>query len=256
MKGKILVLGSVMMFAAGSYANEFNGSVGMGAGAVQSPYQGVGTQGTPIPGVDVSYGDYYIKAGDIPYTTIGFGYNFLKGSNYVLGTSINIGGFDVDRSKMDRGYNDLDKRNPQIELALKGTVNTGWNGVIAEGYGSVGEEGGHLGTSLLRPFQASPRLTLVPKVSFTYFESDYTEYYFGITEGEAGRSRNYNIDGEYNPGSAFVYGANLAVNYAYTEALSFYGFVGVDKFSSEVNNSPIVEKDVIYKTGAGISYRF
>lgn len=68
MKGKILVLGSIMLLAAGSYANEFNGSVGMGAGAVQSPYQGVGTQGTPIPGVDVSYGDYYIKTGDILYT--------------------------------------------------------------------------------------------------------------------------------------------------------------------------------------------
>ncbi len=256
MKEKILVLGSVMMFAAGSYANEFNGSVGMGVGAVQSPYQGVGTQGTPIPGVDVTYGDYYIKVGDIPYTVIGLGYNFLKGSNYVVGTSINIGGFDVDRSKMDRGYNDLDKRDSQVEVALKGTVNTGWNGVIAEGYGSVGEEGGHLGTSLLRPFQASPRLTLVPKISFTYFESDYNEYYFGVTEGEAGRKQNYNIDGEYTPGSAFVYGANLAVNYAYTETLSFYGFIGVDKLSSEVNNSPIVEKDVIYKSGAGISYRF
>lgn len=257
MKRKILILGSAALFAAGTYANEFNGSIGIGAGATLSPYQGVGMQGTPIPAIDIKYGDFYIKTGDIPYTGISFGYNFLKRSNLVLGASINtMGGFDVDRSEMDRGYNNLDSRDSQVELALKATVNTGWSEVMIEGYGSFGEEGGHLGGSVFRPFQVNPKLTLVPKASFTYFESDYNQYYFGVTEGEANRSGNYNIDSAYNPGSAFVYGVKLAANYAHTEAVSFFGFAGVDKLSSDIDDSPIVEEDVIYKAGAGISYRF
>lgn len=256
MNKKILLLGSALLLTTALQANELSGSVGIGAGVVQSPYRGIGRQAVPIPDVNISYGDLYLKAGDIPYTALGFGYNFFKSEKVILGASINMGGFDVDRSEMDSGYNNLDKRDTQIEMALKATVYTGWNGIIAEGYGSMGEEGGHLGSSLLRPLQVTSRLTLIPKVSFTYFESDYAEYYFGVTEKEANRSGNHNIGRAYDPGSAYIYGANLTANYAYSETTSFFIFTGIDKLSTDIRNSPIVEKDTLYKGGAGVTYRF
>lgn len=256
MKRKILALGVTALIATGAYAMEdLKTSIGIGAGAALSPYQGVGAQGAPLPFLDAQWGNFYIRTGDVRYSLISLGYNFWQNDRVVLSAYVNpFGGFDVDRSEMDSGYKNIDNREYQFEGGLKAVLDTGWNGLKLQTHGTFGEEGGHVGASAFRPFQINPKLTIVPRVGATYFESDYVDYYFGVSQSEA--NRNSKIDKKYSPDGAFSFNADLAANYAYRENINFFGFAGVEKFSSEIDDSPIVEEDVLYRVGAGVKYTF
>lgn len=255
MNKKLLVVGIGALLSIASYSQEIRSSIGLGVGGSLSPYQGVGTVGSPIPIVNVEYGDFYLKSGDVRYSVLSVGYNFYSNESLVLSAYINpMGGFDVDRSEMDKGYGNIDSRDYQFEGGLKAVYDTGWHNVKLQAHGTYGEEGGHVGGSAFKPIRVTEKFTLVPRVTFTYFEEDYVDYYFGVTQSEA--DRNSNITKSYDPDGAFAYGFDLAANYDLKENISLIAFAGVEKFSSDVDDSPIVEEDVLYKVGVGATYRF
>ncbi len=257
MNKKILALGIGALLSAGAYAQDYSASVGIGAAVVQNPYQGVGAEGTPLPILDLSYGDFYIKTGDINYSLLSIGYNFWKDDTWTLSAYVNpLGGFDMDRSEMDKGYDDLDMRDYQFEGGLKAVAKTGWHDMRVQFHGTYGEEGGHLGTAVFRPFEVNDKLTLIPRISLTYFESDYVDYYFGVSQDEANRPRNYKINDKYDPDGAYSVAFDLAAKYALRDNVSLTAFAGVEKLSSEIGDSPIVEEDVLYRVGAGVIYKF
>jgi len=258
MNKKIIALGLAAVISAGAYgAQEFSSSVGLGVGAAMSPYQGVGSTGTPLPLLSVQYGDFYVKTGDVNYSLLSIGYNFWKGDNYTLSAYVNpMGGFDVDRSEMDDGYNNLDKREYQFEGGLKAVVDTGWYDVKVQTHGTYGEEGGHLGAAVFKSYSVNPKFTVVPRVSATYFESDYVDYYFGVSKDEAFNRGNYKINKEYSPDGAFSFALDVATSYELRENIKLISFAGVEKLSSEIKDSPIVEEDVLYRVGVGASYIF
>ena len=255
MNKKILALGIGALLSIGAYAQDNSATLGLGAAAITSPYQGVGTAGTPIPIVNVRYGDFYIRTGDVKYSLFSIGYDFWKDDAWTLSAYVNpLGGFDVDRSEMDKGYSDLDDREYQFEGGLKAVAKTGWYDVKVQFYGTYGEEGGHLGTAVLKPFEINDKFTITPKVSLTYLEEDYVDYYFGVSQSEA--NRNSKIDKKYSPDGAYSFAFDLGASYELRENITLSGFAGVEKLSSEIDDSPIVEEDVLYKVGAGIAYKF
>ncbi|GLI56203.1 membrane protein [Propionigenium maris DSM 9537] len=255
MNKKILAIGVGALLSAGVYAQDFNATLGLGAAAVTSPYQGVGTVGTPLPFINLTYGDFYLKTGDVNYSLLSIGYNFWKDDTWTLSAYVNpLGGFDVDRSEMDDGYNNLDRREYQFEGGLKAVAKTGWHDMRVQFHGTYGEEGGHLGTAVFRPFEVNDKLTLTPRVSLTYFESDYVDYYFGVSQSEA--NRNSKIDKKYSPDGAYSAAFDLGASYALRDHITLTGFAGVEKLSSEIDDSPIVEEDVLYRVGVGFAYKF
>lgn len=255
MNKKLLAVGIGALLSVASYSQEIKTSIGGGVAASLSPYQGVGTESTPIPMVNVEYGDFYLKTGDVRYSVLSIGYNFYSNESVQLSAYVNpMGGFNVDRSEMDKGYKNIDDREYQFEGGLKAVLDTGWHNVKVQTHGTFGEEGGHVGAAVFKPIKATDKLTLVPRATFTYFTEDYTDYYFGVTQKEA--DRNNKIDKAYDPDGAFAYGVDLAASYALRENISLIAFAGVEKFSSDVDDSPIVEEDTLYKVGVGATYSF
>lgn len=255
MNKKILAVGICALLSVASYSQELKTSVGAGVGAALSPFQGVGSEGSPLPMINVEYGDFYLKTGDVRYSLLSVGYNFYSNERVVLSAYANpMGGFDVDRSEMDDGYNNIDSRDYQFEGGLKAVFDTGWHNVKVQTHGTYGEEGGHLGAAVFKPYAVTDKLTLVPRVSLTYFEEDYVDYYFGVTESEA--RRNDKIGKKYDPDGAFSYAFDLAASYALKDNVTLIGFAGVEKLSSDIDDSPIVEEDTLYRVGVGATYRF
>ncbi len=255
MKKTLLLLGAFVGLTTAVAASEVTGSVGLGAGIMKSPYQGVGTEAQPLPIFNVEWNDFYLKSADVRYSMFSLGYNFYKTDSLVLSAYANpYGGFNVDRADMDDGYNNIDKRKYQFEGGLKGVYSTPWNGVKISGHITGGEEGGHTGISVFRPYRINEKMTLIPRVGFTYFNEDYTDYYFGIDQGEV--DRNSKIDKTYSPDGAYSVSADLAMTYAYNERTTIVTFAGIEKLSSEIDDSPIVEEDVIYRVGVTAAYKF
>ncbi|MGL4868345.1 MAG: MipA/OmpV family protein, partial [Cetobacterium sp.] len=81
-------------------------------------------------------------------------------------------------------------------------------------------------------------------------------YYFGVTSDEANRVGNDKLTAEYKAETAFSYGTVLTAEYKYSQKLSFVGIVGVEKFSNEITDSPIVSEDPIFLASLGAKYFF
>lgn len=257
MNKKILLLTGLALLTANTYSLEdYKLSLGMGAVNTKSPYRGVGNETTPIPLVNFEYKDFYVKTGDIKNAPVSFGYNAYKTESLVVSTFVNPwGGYNMDRNEMSSNYSDLDKRSYQVEGGIKAQVDTGWNNLKLDWYGLMGEEGGHTGVALFRPIpMQNGKLVVVPKVSATFFNGDYLDYYFGVSKSEA--DRNNGISDEYKANSGMSFGFDLAASYRYSPELSITAFAGIEKLSDEVKDSPIVEEDVLSKVGLAFNYSF
>jgi|GEM_PF-144743 len=256
MKKVLLTLGAAALLSTGVYAAEgYNLSLGAGAGYQLSPYQGVGGTTSPIPFMNFEYDKFYMRSGDVRYSVLSIGYDMYENESMTVSAYFNPwGGFNVERSDMDKGYGNIDDREYQAEGGLKVLFDTGLNGLKVQVNTTYGEEGGHAGVSAFKAYPVTDKMVVVPRATITYFNDNYLDYYFGVSEDEAGR--NSKIDGKYEAGSGFAFAFDLATNYKLSENLQLIGFVGVEKHSSEVDDSPIVEEDVIYRAGTGINYIF
>lgn len=257
MNKKLILLSGLALLTVNTYSLEdYKLSLGMGAIDSKSPYRGVGNDTSAVPLINFEYKDFYIKGGDIKNAPISLGYNAYKTDNLLVSTFINPwGGYNMDRNEMSSDYNDLDKRSYQVEGGIKAQFDTGWNNLKLDWYGLVGEEGGHTGIGLFRPIpMQNGKLIVIPKVSATFFNGDYLDYYFGVSKDEA--ARNNGINDEYKANSGMSFGFDLAATYFYSPELSITAFAGIEKLSDEVKDSPIVEEDVISKVGVLLNYSF
>ncbi len=248
MKKIILALGALAIISSQVMAAENKTAIGVGAGVALSPYQGVGTTGYPIPFFDIRYEGFYLRGAEI-------GYDIIQEDAFTASLFVNpLGGYKVDGSDLDRGYDKIDDRDYQVEGGLKLSYNTGWNNVKVGGFFAFGEEGNLGGINTSRRFVVTDNFSLTPQLYLNFLSEDYTDYYFGVTTAE--RDRNSKIGSAYNPDSAYAFGLNVAGEYLINEYWSMVGFVALEKLSSEIDDSPIVEEDLLYKVGLGVKYTF
>ncbi|MGL5949844.1 MAG: MipA/OmpV family protein, partial [Cetobacterium sp.] len=78
----------------------------------------------------------------------------------------------------------------------------------------------------------------------------------GVTSEEVRRNSNDALKSEYKADTAFSFGTTLTAEYKMTEKLSLVGILGVEKFSDEITDSPIVDKDPIFIASIGAKYFF
>ncbi len=248
------ILGTALM---GTSLMAFNltGSVGVMGVTGTSPYQGVGTQEAIAPVFEVRSGDFFMRTGEVRYSVFSMGYDLIKDDRANLSLIINpLGGYRVKRSDLPNGYKNIEERKYQFEGGVKFSYATGWENIHFGAYALGGEHGNQVGGSIFRPFRITEKLTVVPRAYVTYFDEDYVDYYFGVSQSEA--DRNSSISKEYKPDGGVTTGLDIAINYNISETWSIAGFAGVENLSSEITNSPIVERDNIYRTGLGVSYHF
>lgn len=246
--GTILLGTSLMAF-------DLTGSVGIMGVSGTSPYQGVGSQGAVAPAFEVKSGDFFMRTGEVRYSVFSMGYELLKDDVSTLSLIVNpLGGYRVKRSDLASGYKNIEERKYQFEAGLKYGYATGWNDIHVGVYALGGEHGNQIGGSLFRPFRITENLTIIPRAYVTYFDEDYVDYYFGVSKSEA--AANSAIDKEYEPTGGVTSGLDIAINYNLSETWSVIGFAGVENLSSDMTDSPIVERDYIYRTGLGMKYKF
>lgn len=242
--GLAAILASTTVFAENRYG------VGIGAGVSNNIYKGDKTQAYPIPLFDVDYGNFYLKAATL-------GYRFYK--NDKLSTSIYIdplAGFPIKGKDMKNGYKNIDDRDFQVMGGIRLDAETGIYGIRTGLNAQFGEHGAEGRASLYKMYFANNKLTIIPGIHFRGFSKHYTDYYFGVTSKEVERSSRDNLKNEYKGGTAYSYGAVITLDYKLAENVSLDSFFGIEKFSSDISDSPIVERDWMYMIGGGIKYFF
>lgn len=248
------VLGTVLL-GSSLMAFDLTGSVGVMGVSGTSPYQGVGSQSTLAPTFEVKSGDFFMRTGEVRYSVFSMGYDLIKGETSTLSLIVNpLGGYRVKRSDLESGYKNIEDREYQFEAGLKYGYSTGWNNIHLGVYALGGEHGNQVGANILRPFRVTDKLTVIPRAYVTYFDEDYVDYYFGVTKKEA--ADNSKISRSYKGKAGATSGLDIAVSYNLSETWNIVGFAGVENLSSDMTDSPLVERDYIYRTGLGVTYKF
>ena len=226
-------------------------SIGIGYGETNKIYKSDEKEHT-LPFIDLEYDNFYLKGATV--NGFSFGYNVYKDDFYTLSFFVKpFGGYKMDGSDMDYGYRTIDDREYQVMGGAELSIYTGIYDVQMSTSLDYGKEGGNIALQFNRPYVVNSRITLIPSVNFAYFNSDYIDYYFGVDSHEA---KNKLAGRTYEGDSAYTIGLNVAGSYRLTDSFSVLGFVGVNKLSKEIKDSPIVENDILYYAGTGIVYVF
>ena len=211
--------------------------------------QGVGTEVDPFPLVEFRYGDLYFDGGE-------FGYDVWGNDKWSTSVFLSFEeGYDVKGSDLDKGYNKIEDRDAQIEGGLEIGYDLGNDYEISLRI-AFGEEGNRYSLEGDKLIFISDKTTLKTTAFFTFNDSSYTDYYFGVTEKEAAKPGNYKIDKAYKPGSSYSMGFEISGEHRFTESVSMVAMAGIEYLSSDVKDSPVVENNFIYETALGLKYTF
>ncbi|MGL5209115.1 MipA/OmpV family protein [Cetobacterium sp.] len=222
--------------------------IGAGVGVSDSIYKGAEDKAYPMPLLDINYYDLYVKGATI-------GYSFYRDDAFAASLFVDpLAGFAVDGADLARGYDNIDDRKFQAMFGIRLDAETGFYGVRTGLSAQVGEHGGEGKISAFKAYRVDDKLTIVPSIHVKGYSGDYTDYYFGVTSDEA--RRNSKIDRAYKADAAYSIGLNLTADYRLTDNVALMAFLGVEKFSSEISDSPIVDDGVLYLVGIGAKYYF
>jgi outer membrane scaffolding protein for murein synthesis (MipA/OmpV family) len=104
----------------------------------------------------------------------------------------------------------------------------------------------HLG--LWWPFE-SARGYVVPGAELVYQDSDYTSYYYSVSEAAATPQR-----AAYAPGSATNVALKVRWGYALSSRWLLSGGFGYDFFDDSIKSSPIIDSDGAWNARIGVAY--
>jgi MipA family protein len=90
-----------------------------------------------------------------------------------------------------------------------------------------------------------------PSVSIQYQSSNWTDYYYGVSRSESRAGRPI-----YDPGSAINLSTELMGKYDLTPNIGLIGMVECTFLDSCIDDSPIIERDLIFEVFGGIMYSF
>jgi len=93
------------------------------------------------------------------------------------------------------------------------------------------------------------RSFIIPSIELIHQDSDYANYYFGVTTQEARPTRP-----EYVAGSALNTALKVRWGYEISEKWLLSGSLGLEYLDSEIRNSPIVGEDKLWSASLGVAY--
>lgn len=225
--------------------------VTVGAGALVLPeYVGADEyEVLPVPYLDVKYKDIVTLN---PFT--GLRYNAFKHQGFTLGTGL---GYDFGRDEDDadrlRGLGDVDgsveaqlfaqyQHGPiSADLTFSQDLSDGHDGF------SVEAEAGYI--FFLEQYRAIIR----PSIGTKFGSDNYMETFFSVNPAQSARSGLSQFDAE----SGFKeVSANVFASYPLTTRWSLNGLVGYSQLLGDAADSPIVEAEGQFMSGAFIAYEF
>lgn len=252
MKKIVILLGIMSLMAFGESERGNNINFGVGAFYRNSVYkQKDNNEILPVPFVGVMYKDFYYEA------PIELGYRFFKTENLTLSAygRYNLYSGYKPKDLVDE-YKDMDRRKDDFHIGLRERYKFSSTGLELASHvsGDVsGRSDGLLARmELNRLTQFSEKVFVQPYVAVEYMNSNYVDYYFGITKDEAGR--NINDGKEYKADDSFNFEVGIRGFVDITKNFKLLASAGYTRYGNGVADSPLVRDRDIFVVGGGVSY--
>jgi len=222
-------------------------SLGGGVRVSTSEYKDDGTSISPVPLVNYE-GEYFFLRG------LTAGAHIYKDELNELSLTVSYMTQSFDASESDNSaMRQLDDRDASMFAGAAYRVSSEWGvaklslsaDVLDTSHGFIAD------ASYAYPFKIS-FLKLRPVVGLEWTSEDFNDYYYGVSEKESLKSGldRYRAGSGVNP----YLGLNLKINLA--EDFDLMLSTKAKSLSEEITDSPMVDRDVKYSFGVGMSYSF
>lgn len=219
-------------------------SVGLLAGAGQSPFKTDGTDAGLIP-------DFLIEGERFSFGTSGLTYEVIQGGAFTLSARLAPRWFAADPSDVV-GLEHL-KRDVAVEAGLSARLALGNFEATVEALQDVSDT--HGGTAVNASVSAatsvSDRLTLGATVGATWMDADLATYSYGVLPAEASGSL-----AAYRVRDSVIPTISINASYAVSDNVSLMGGVETSFLPDSVTDSPIVKRDTLTSVVIGLRYQF
>lgn len=182
------------------------------------------------PGLEVKLG----RSGPLSYgLTVGY-----AGDGYEAGDSPFLAG--------------MDKRKASVWVGGRLGLRTGWASLSADWSGDVSSysKGQKLRLGAEHRF-ALGAFGLTPRVTATWLDSKFVDYYYGVKASEVRADR-----AAYTAGSTVNTELGLRVDYSVAPQHMLFADLGVTSLGSAIKRSPLVDRSTLPEVRLGYLYRF
>ncbi|EPC4490434.1 outer membrane protein [Serratia sp. BIGb0234] len=221
----------------------------LGAAAMVNDYGYVDTDAKTqgLPTLNYEKGNFYIHSLAAGYYLL----NMPKDQISII-TYYSPLGFDPDDSNNSQ-MKKLDKRDGTLMAGMAFTHKEKWGVIRASLAGdTLDNSNGVVGdVAFLYPIKAG-KLRLVPGIGAVYNNGNQNDYYYGIGHAEA-KSSGFST---YSAGESWSPYVELSANYQFNEHWYALASVRAVQLSSEITDSPMVDKDISSQALLGGGYRF
>lgn len=224
-------------------------SVGASVLAQSTPYKGIKSRDyvTPVPVINYEGENFYFHTLAAGYYLWNDGVDQLSLDAYYYPQ------FFKPKDNDDNAMRELDRRRDTVMGGFTYKHKADWGILRFIGSGDMlGISNGlRAETAYLYSFQAD-KWTLTPGIGIKWDSENQNRYEYGISSKE---SRNSGLK-RYQPGSSWTPFLELSGNYRFDENWTAFAAGRVDHMSSEVKDSPMVNKSVSAIVWTGFTYTF
>ena len=221
-------------------------SVGINVLYANTAYDTDGSQIRVLPGVFYDNNKIYARGAQAGAYLINDGTNQLSASVQLAGNS-----FDPDDA--NGALAGLDERELSASAGLvyqRRTPIGGFRAQIATDI--LDRSGGNTARLAYIGRITKNKLTVYPSIGFEYYDQDYNNYYYGVTDEESTRTgvAAYESNSSLNP---YV---NISANYDFSDKWAGFANQSVSVLPNEQYDSPMVDSRVESTTTLGLLYKF
>jgi len=246
-KFKVLALGVLTAITATSALADNNFSVGAGVGVLETPYKDYDRDVVPVPVITYEGDDFWFRG-------LGGGYYLWNDESDKLSITAYYSPFEFKPKDSDNWQlRRLDKRKATLMAGLSYVHNTEYGFLRTSLAGDTLDNSNGISWDLAWLYRyTNGGLTLTPGIGLEWSSENMNEYYYGVSGKESRRS---GLD-RYDPDSDWSPYLELSASYKLTDAWSVYGVGRYTHLSSEVKDSPMVDKSWAGALSAGVTYSF
>ncbi|STM41922.1 putative scaffolding protein [Escherichia coli] len=232
-------------FMASATASEL--SIGAGAAYNESPYRGYNENTKAIPLISYEGDTFYVRQ-----TTLGFILSQSEKNELSLTASWMPLEFDPTDND-DYAMQQLDKRDSTAMAGVAWYHHERWGTVKASAAADVlDNSNGWVGElSVFHKMQIG-RLSLTPALGVLYYDENFSDYYYGISESESRRSGL----ASYSAQDAWVPYVSLTAKYPIGEHVVLMASAGYSELPEEITDSPMIDRNESFTFVTGVSWRF
>ena len=222
-------------------------SVGVNVMAVKSAYDlEDDTEVNVLPGAFYDNNKFYVRGAQAGAYLINDGVNQLSAYAKLAGSE-----FDPDDA--NGALQGLDERKSSAEAGLSYQRRTPVGGFRAQiGADVLDRSGGNTARLTYLARITKDKLTVYPSIGFEYYDADYNEYYYGVSEKESAETgvAAYKSNSSLNP---YI---NISANYDFNERWAGFASQSLSYLPTEQYDSPMVDSRVEGATTLGLLYKF